>query len=81
MIRPPPPNGRQLPADERDPSVGGAARIWAREDPEAAGNFLNSLDGTMRAEAVASFSAIMAYENSSLALTWATTIARPQDAD
>jgi hypothetical protein len=32
----------------------------------------------MRDEAVASFSAIMAYENSSLALTWATTIADPK---
>jgi hypothetical protein len=68
----------QLPADERGSSTGGAARIWAREDPEAAGNFLNSLGGTVRDEAVASFSAIMAYENSSLALTWATTIADPK---
>jgi hypothetical protein len=68
----------QLPTDERGASVGAAARIWAQQDPEAAGDFLNSLGGTTRDEAVAFFSSATAYENSSLALTWAATIADPK---
>lgn len=63
-----------LPADERGNAVGGAARLWAKEDPKAAGDFLNSLGGAMRDEAVGFFSVTLAYEDSSLAFTWAATI-------
>lgn len=65
-----------LPADEGGASVGLAARIWAKENPTAAGNFLNSLGGTMRDEAVAAFTSIV-YEDPALALTWAATISDP----
>ena len=68
----------QLPAEERGVAVGGAARIWAREDSEADAHFLDSLGGALRDEAVATFSGTLAYENSSLALTWAATIADPK---
>ncbi len=66
-----------LPADERGNAVGGAARFWAKEDPKAAGDFLDSLGGAMRDEAVGSFSISIAYEDSSIALTWAATISDP----
>ena len=56
------PTSRRTSAATRS---GGAARFWAKEDPKAAGDFLNSLGGTMRDEAVGSFSASIAYEDSS----------------
>ncbi len=66
-----------LPADERGSAVGFAAYFWAKEDPKTAGDFLNSLAGSARDEAVVTFSGGVAIEDSALALTWAATISDP----
>ena len=67
-----------LPPDQRGNALAGAARFWMKEDPQAAGDFLNSLGGPVRDEAIGFFSTTLAYEDSGLALNWAATISNPQ---
>ncbi|MGI8890733.1 MAG: hypothetical protein ACR2G0_08120 [Chthoniobacterales bacterium] len=66
-----------LPADEQGNSIGGIAYIWGKQDAKAAGDFLNSLGGSVRDQAVASFSASLAYQEPANAFTWAATISDP----
>ncbi len=67
-----------LPAADGGGTLGSIARIWARQDSAAAENFLNSLGGSVRDEAVGVYSAVLAYEEPTEAMTWAATIADPK---
>ena len=55
-------------------AVDSCISLWAVSDPQAAGQWIGTLDGAARDEAAAAYSSVVAQRDPAAAMTWASSV-------